>query len=167
MKRLKYWLLHSFLPLMALLIVFSGSGSLTTRATVSTETALAPQVGEKYLQAFCDRYWGFMSEDGIRCEFEQTFHMDLTHVGEDSVLSQIALVPGDNVSIVAASAPEAIVGPTNYAATSERFTVDKPGYLALRATPRLKAFSVQKIQVYRCFGILDGAISTVACPEGD
>lgn len=153
-----------------LIMLLSGSAvSVATAVKTGGKESLAPAGGsssaEKALQSFCQQYWGNLSEDGTICLFEQTFHLNLTRVGEKVVITRIPLEAGDEVRIRAWNMPDALLGAHSYGTESNRFIAAAAGYLSFRPMPRQKLFSVQTVRVERCFAVVMGSVQSVACPQ--
>lgn len=168
----KKFLKSLVMPTATMIFVFVAAGSVVTVATTSTQVSVSEPVAaavpapEASVKALCDQYWGVMVGDGQICEFEQIFHVNLSHAGKEEVLTPIALVPGDTVIVSAVNSPDAVVGGVNYGPKSAMFRASSAGYLAFRASARLSVFTVKEVRVLRCFFLAqDGEIDTTACPN--
>jgi hypothetical protein len=145
----------------ATLILAAGSA---LAVNVAKEAASASSAEEKAspLQKFCATYWGAMSDDQTYCRFEQTYHLNLSQVGDSLVMSYVPVIAGDTVSVQATEEAMAVVGMKEYGARS--FVSTTEGYLSFRALSGQGYFTVRQVALRRCFAQANGAIETLVCP---
>ncbi len=166
---LKKFLQSLVLPASTLVFVFIAAGSVVTVATTSTDLSVAKPApaapAKSPLQSLCAQYWGVMGQDGSYCEFEQTFHLNITHAGQETLVTRVPLVAGDTVSISAVNNPHAIVGSESFGTYGGQFTATSGGYLSFRATSPIGLFSVKQVRVLRCYREQAGALVSAVCPN--
>ncbi len=140
--------------------VASATGVVRGKDTPAEE---AQEYFEKPLEKFCSLYWGVMIDDGAYCRFEQTFHFNRTHVGPSLLVTSVPVIVGDSLSVIASEAAKPVVGAREYAARS--FVSDSEGYLSFRQENTQGLFSLQKINLRRCFFDSGDAIEAFVCPK--
>ena len=163
----KPYLKSFLLPAATIAFVFVATGSVVTVATSATSPAAALRgsaTADRHLQLLCSQYWGAMSADGKLCEFKQVFHVNMAHAGHEVLPTGISVVPGDTVILSAQNAAQAVVGEVDYGFESARFTAKSAGYLSFHAPKHAPIFSVQQVQVERCYGAIEGQVKAVPCP---
>jgi|GEM_PF-7071992 len=156
--------MKKILPLLSLatLIAAAGSAAGLARTKELPPASAEVVVEETPIEQFCSQHWGTLSDDGNLCRFEQTFHINLTHVGAGSIVLPVPVIAGDTLKLLASDDALPVVGNREYPLKS--FVSSRDGYLSFRSANE-KLFLVRQVSLSRCFSGTTGSIEALPCPQ--